>query len=115
MIGILVRREKESNLRKRLLDEGVEFYEEKDRFHTLFLFPSGLPADPSEGKKVYFVDDSIQEIELSGKTFAIRGSRESIERFAPLLEAKGMLVDLENPDLTLEIRKWGKKFLISVF
>jgi tRNA(Ser,Leu) C12 N-acetylase TAN1 len=61
------------------------------------------------------VDDSIQEIELSGKTFAIRGSRESIERFAPLLEAKGMLVDLENPDLTLEIRKWGKKFLISVF
>ncbi|MGC8645590.1 MAG: hypothetical protein ACP5UO_04915 [Thermoplasmata archaeon] len=115
MKGILVRREKAASLRKRLIEKGVEFYEEREGFHILFLFPSGSLPDESGGKNVYLVDSSLKEIDVKGKSFAIRGGKEAIDRFAPLLEKQGMKVDLEHPDVTLEIRRWGSKFLVNVF
>ncbi|MEM3318244.1 MAG: hypothetical protein QXT80_01705 [Thermoplasmatales archaeon] len=114
MRGLLVRKEKAHAVRRKLLENNDEFIEEENRSHTLFLFPTGAGLDYREGKMVYLVDDSLDEVNFNGRTFAIRGNKESIEKFAPIIESRGMRVDLENPDIIFEIKKWRRKYVISV-
>ncbi|MEM0128445.1 MAG: hypothetical protein QXO03_05120 [Thermoplasmatales archaeon] len=114
MMGLFVRKEKAALIKKKLLERNEEFVEEEDRFHTLFLFLDKKDIDYEYGKNVYLVDDSLDEIELKGKTFAIKGSRDSIDKFAPALEAKGMKVDLDKPDVLFDIKRWKGKFIVSV-
>lgn len=113
MKAILVRREKANVLRENLLAKGIEFYEERDNFHLLFIFPGQFDADIGY-KCSYIVDDSVDEVTVSGSTFKIVGSHEVIDRFAGKFENKGLKVKMEEPDNVIEIKKWGPKYLISV-
>jgi hypothetical protein len=112
--ALLVRREKSNEMRQRLIAVGTEFYEERDNFHYLFIFPDLKESLKTDGKWCYLLNGDIDEVETAGKTFRIEGRKEMIDLFAPRFEKRGLKVDLDNPDIVVEIRKWGRKYLISV-
>ncbi|MGC8561760.1 MAG: hypothetical protein ACP5UZ_02375 [Thermoplasmata archaeon] len=114
MKAILVRKEKANVLRESLISNGVEFYEERDNFHLLFIFPGKIDGLDSGYKISYLVDDSVDEVNVSGSTFKIVGPHEAIDRFAGKFENKGLKAKMEEPDSLIEIKKWGSKYLISV-
>jgi hypothetical protein len=112
--GILVRREKYSSARAALLSKDIEFFEESNGYYTLFLFPvAGTEVDVG-GKPCYLIDGDTSEVEFEGKTFKIEGKREVIDEFAPKFERRNLKVDLEKPDVILEIRRWNGRYLVSV-
>ncbi len=114
MKALLTRREKSHEIRNRLISSNIEFYEETKSFYTIFIFPGRFPENLN-GKIVDFIDEEeIDSIPLEGQTFKIDGNREVIDIFAPRIMKRNLKVKLENPDITLEIHKWGNKYLISV-
>ncbi len=114
MKALLVRRERADIVRNVLISSETEFFEEAQGFHYLFVIPSSQSLQNLEGKWCYLTDGSIDEIAVEGKTFKIEGGRDTIDRFAPKFEARGMKVRLEGPDAVIYIRRWNKKFLVSV-
>ena len=114
MKAILVRREKANAMREDLTSKRIEFYEERDNFHLLFILPGQIDDADSTYKYSYLVEDSVDEVSVSGSTFKIVGSHEAINRFAGKFEDKGLKVKMEEPDNVIEIKKWGSKYLISV-
>lgn len=114
MKALFVRKEKSNGVRSALLSSEMEFFEETDGFHSLFILPEAPPNKKLEGKWCYVVDGNIDEIDIEGKSFRIEGNREAIDKFAPKFEGRELKVKLEAPDLVLEIKKWNRKYLISV-
>ncbi len=114
MKTLLVRRERSKEVRETLISKGIEFYEERDNFHFLFIFPFLPEKLDLNGKWSYLVADKSDEVETRGSTFKIEGSRDLIDLFAPAFEKRGLKVKLENPDNLIEIKRWGVKYLISV-
>ncbi len=112
--ALLVRRERAKGIRESLLSKGTEFYEERDNFHFLFVFPKFQEESELNGKWSYLVDGDISEIETREGTFKIEGPRDAIDIFAPKFEKRGLKVNLDNPDNLIEIKRWGRKYLISV-
>lgn len=114
MKALLTRREKSHEIRNNLISNNIEFYEETKNFYTLFIFPKDYP-NGLNGKIVDLInDDEIDSILLKGQTFKIDGNREVIDIFAPRIINRNLKVKLENPDITLEIHKWGNKYIINV-
>ena len=113
MRALLVRRERVREVRELLLSRGIEFFEERDNYHFLFIFPKSVDLDLN-GKWCYLVNENIDEIETKGNTFKIDGPRDTIGIFAPQFEKRGLKVKMDDPDCVIEIKKWGKKYLISV-
>lgn len=114
MKALLTRREKSHEIRNRLISGNIEFYEETKSFYTLFIFPANFP-DNLNGKIVDLIDEEeIDSIPLEGQTFKIEGNREVIDTFALRIMKRDLKVKLENPDITLEIHKWGNKYIINV-
>ncbi len=114
MKSLQVRRERAGAIREDLISRGVEFYEERDGFHYLFIFPELRDEVALNGKWCYLVGDDIDEVETKEGTFKIEGSRGVIEMFAPKFENRGLKVRMDNPDNLIEIKRWGRKYLISV-
>ncbi|MCL5874450.1 MAG: hypothetical protein M1161_03825 [Candidatus Thermoplasmatota archaeon] len=114
MKSLLVRREKAKQVREELISMEIEFYEERDGFHFLFIFPVPRDEIGLSGKWAYLVGEEVEEVETKEGTFKIDGSREVINLFAPKFEKRGLKVKMENPDNLIEIKRWGKKYLISV-
>lgn len=114
MKSLLVRREKSSAVRLALISRGIQFYEERDNFHYLFIFPNLRESIELEGKWCYLTGPDTEEIEIRGETFKIEGPRALIDLFAPLFERRGLKVKLEGCDNKIKIRRWGTKFLVSV-
>jgi hypothetical protein len=112
--SLLVRREKAKVVREELISRKIEFYEERDGFHFLFIFPVMRDEIGLNGKWSYLVGDEIDEVEIKKGTFKIDGSKEVIDLFAPKFEKRGLNVKMDEPDNLIEIKKWGKKYLISV-
>jgi hypothetical protein len=112
--AILVRKEKSNEMRQKLIAEDIEFYEERDNFHYLFIFPDLKKSLKTNGKHCYLLNGEIDEVETQGKTFRIEGRKEMIDLFAPKFEKRGLKVNLDNPDIVVEVRKWGKRYLVSV-
>lgn len=112
--SLLVRKEKYSKIRDILLSKKVEFFEENKGFHSLFVFPGMNDTGNMDGQLCYLVDESIEEVKVDGKTFKIDAARNIIDNFAPKFENENLRVKLENPDVIVKIRRWGKKYLISV-
>ena len=112
--ALLVRRERSKETRESLISMGVEFYEERNNFYFLFIFPDMKGTKDLGGKWHYLIDENPKEVETKGSTFKIEGSREVIDLFAPSFEKRGLKVKLENPDNLIEIKRWGKKYLLSV-
>ncbi len=112
--ALLVRREKAQRVREDLISRGIEFYEERDSFHFLFIFPSKIGYSTSSGKSCYLVGNSVEEVPTHGSTFKIEGSREAIRAFASLFEKRGLKARMEDPDNLIEIRRWDGKYLVSV-
>ncbi|MCL4447646.1 MAG: hypothetical protein M0Z77_00800 [Thermoplasmatales archaeon] len=114
MKALLVRRERVREVRDGLISMGIEFYEERDNFHFLFIFPELKESTGLNGKVCYLVSEEIGEVSTSGSTFKIEGPRDAINLFAPLFEKRGLKARMENPENLIEIKKWGTKYLISV-
>ena len=98
MKAILVRREKANVLRQDLISKQIEFYEERDNFHLLFIYPGQIKDADSTYTYSYLVEDSVDEVSVSGSTFKIVGSHEAINSFAGKFEEKGLKVKMEEPD-----------------
>ncbi|MGC8546819.1 MAG: hypothetical protein ACP5MU_04080 [Thermoplasmata archaeon] len=114
MKALLTRREKSHEVRNKLISSNIEFYEETKSFYTLFIFPAVYP-ESLNGKIVDLIsEDEIDSFPLEGQTFKIEGNREVIDTFAPRIIKRNLKVKLENPDITLEIHKWGNKYIINV-
>ncbi len=111
---MLLRKEKSFQMRNKFISSDIEFYEETKNFHTLFIFPKNIPQLQGEKLADLLKEEEIKMINLNGQTFKIDGNSEVINKFAPSFIEKGYKVKLENPDTTLEIHKWGNKYIVSV-
>ncbi|MEM0135253.1 MAG: hypothetical protein QXU18_08535 [Thermoplasmatales archaeon] len=114
MKALLIRKEKANIFRDTLLLKGIEFYEERDNFHFLFIFPRQDDFSEAGYKTSYLLDESVDEVEVSGTTFKIVGSHEAIANFANKFENRGLKAKMDNPDNLIEIKRWGSKYLVSV-
>ena len=95
MRSLLVRRERVREVRELLLSRDIEFFEERDNYHFLFIFPKSVDQNLN-GKWCHLVNENIDEIETKGNTFKIDGPRDTIGIFAPQFEKRGMKVKMEN-------------------
>ncbi len=112
----LVRKEKFRFIRDKLVKENIEFIEEHSNFHVLIIPLSGsLDNYYKDGREFELMDEEqIKSIIPNGSTFKIDATRGLIDKFAQYFIEKGMKVNLENPDLVIEIKKWKNKYLVNV-
>jgi len=110
----LVRREKFNDVKSKLIQENVEFIEEEGNYHVLIIPLSEIKLE-NIGKKYLLMDEKdILELDIPGQSFKIESTRDIIEKFAGAFISKGKKVNLENPESTIEIKKWKDKYLVSV-
>lgn len=113
----LIRREKYKLIRDKLLRDNVEFLEEFSRFHVIII-PMNPDIDTTgiPGLKRYELmnEEEIRKLEFNAKSFKIDSSKGIIDKFSPYFIEKGKVVNLDNPECTVEIKKWRDRYLVNV-